>query len=238
MEGGIGSEIYIGSTRYTVVGKLEKKGKGLGMDDEDNGIVVPVGSYIRQFGNEWGYDAILVSAYNENELDDLEAETRQRLRITRNLDPGEKDNFGINRQDTQLKEYEKATGLLWGFVIGIGALSLLVGGIGVMNIMLISVTERTREIGLRKAVGAKRAYITLQFLLEALTVCWIGGVVGIALGIGISWGISLLTPVPFALNINSIYIGFIFTTSVGLFFGIYPAIKASMKDPVVALRYE
>ncbi len=238
---GIGKSIKLNSMNYKVIGYFEKMGQmniGFNRDDDDFTVFIPMSTYFRQFGRSRGYDQILVAAATEEDLDPLEGELRMLLRRVRKVPPGEPDNFGINRMSYLLDEYNKATRTLWAFVIGIAGLSLLVGGIGVMNIMLISVTERTKEIGLRKAVGAKRSYVLFQFLLEALIVCWLGGAVGIFLGTGFTWIVSLVTPVPFALSQNSIYLGFIFTSSVGLFFGIYPAAKAARLDPVVALRYE
>ncbi len=198
-EDGIGKSVKIGTMSYTVLGKLKKAGQmsmGFDPNSDDNVIFIPISTFFRQFGKAGGFDQILVSAYEEKDLDLLEEETRNILRRVRNRTPMDSDNFGINRQDYLLDQYNESTKKLWYFIIGIAALSLLVGGIGVMNIMLISVTERTREIGLRKALGAKRIYILLQFLLEALIVCWVGGTVGVILGIGITWSISLFTPVP------------------------------------------
>ena len=238
---GIGQNIKIGSMNYRVLGYFDKIGKmsfGFNNDDDDFKVYVPLNTFFKQYGRSGGYGQILVSARIEDDLDALESELTNVLRRVRKVPVKDPNNFGVNRQSYLLEEYEKSTRTLWTFIIGIVGLSLLVGGIGVMNIMLISVTERTKEIGLRKAVGARRSYVLFQFLLEALVVCWLGGIIGISLGTGFTWAVSMLTPVPFALSINSIYLGFFFTSGIGIFFGLYPAAKAAYLDPVDALRYE
>ncbi|MFP4459440.1 MAG: ABC transporter permease [Candidatus Zixiibacteriota bacterium] len=239
-EVGIGKSIKIEDRHYKVIGYLKKMGRGLfafGSDD-DGTVYLPINTYKRHLDRDKYYNSIMVASYREEELGLLEEEIEMRLRFARGLKPSEHNNFGINKQEQIMQQYKETTRTLWAFIIGIGALSLLVAGIGVMNIMLISVSERTMEIGLRKAIGAKKYHILSQFLLEALIICWLGGFIGIVSGITITWLVSLFTPVPFALHYNAIYIGFGFTSIIGLFFGIFPAMRAAAKDPVDALRYE
>ena len=137
-----------------------------------------------------------------------------------------------------LDMYASQTKNIYLAMVLIGALSLLVGGVGVMNIMLVSVTERTREIGVRKALGARRRDILTQFLIEALVLCWVGGVIGIMLGFLLPFLVSVATEFPFAFSVKAVAVGFLFTTGVAIFFGMYPAAKAAKKDPIYALRYE
>ena len=181
----------------------------------------------------------MVAAKNSQELDELREELRSAMRGIRKVKPGEDDNFAINSQDMLLDEYNKITRILWSAILAIAGLSLLVGGIGVMNIMLITVTERTREIGVRKALGATRTHILTQFLLEALTQCWLGGTLGFIAGVTVPYLISkVISQVPFALSLGAAAVAIGFTTLVGISFGLYPAMKAAKLSPVDALRYE
>ncbi len=232
--------VEISGIPFRVIGVIEKQGNLMtnmsGMAADYNAYI-PLPAANKIFGRWRGF-TIMVSAPSEDLIDDLEQECRMALRAVRNLKPADSDNFGINKQDFFLQEFRNATKYLWAALIGIAALSLLVGGIGVMNIMLISVTERTREIGVRKALGAKRRNILLQFLLEALIVCWSGGVIGALIGFFMSALIAALSPLVFVFSLPAVGLGFAFTSGIGVFFGLYPAIKAAHKSPVEALRYE
>src|SRR5687767_2003042 len=165
-------------------------------------------------------------------------ETMIALRIERRLKPAERDYFGVFSSDTFLKIYEQATQGIFAVLVGVVGLSLVVGGIVIMNIMLMVVTERTREIGLRKALGARRSDITTQILTESVVLSVFGGIVGTLLGALIAIGISRLTPVPAAVQLWSVVLGITITALVGLFFGLYPAMRASRLDPIEALRRE
>lgn len=236
----INKYIDIYQVPFRVVGVIEKQGN---LMTNMSGIAADYKAFIpktvadKLFGR-WRGIKIMVSAPSEDLVNDLEQEARMALRVVRGLKPDEPDNFGINKQDFFLQEFRNATKYLWAALIGIAGLSLLVGGIGVMNIMLISVTERTREIGVRKALGAKRKNILLQFLLEALIVCWTGGVFGATIGFFIAAIVAAVSPLVFVFSWPAVAFGFAFTSMVGIFFGLYPAIKAAQKSPVEALRYE
>ncbi len=225
---------------FRVIGVVEKQGNFISnMSDlaADYKVFIPLPVSTKMFG-KWRGLNIMVSAPTEDMLEPVEDECRMVLRAVRGLKPGAEDNFGINSQDFILKNFRDATKYMWAALVGIGALSLLVGGIGVMNIMLITVTERTREIGVRKALGAKRLSILLQFLLEALIVCWIGGAIGAVLGFLVTGVIAAVSPLIFVFSGIAVGLGFAFTSIIGVFFGLYPAVKAARKSPVEALRYE
>ena len=156
----------------------------------------------------------------------------------RHVAPGQPDNFLYNRQDQFLKLYQGLTGALYGVAIGVGLITLVVGGIGIMNIMLVSVHERTREIGVRRALGARRRTILAQFMLEASLVAALGGAVGTALGLGVAQLVATVTPLPAAVTPSAVALGLAFSAAVGLLFGSWPAWRAAHLDPVEALRYE
>ncbi|KAA3615113.1 MAG: FtsX-like permease family protein [Calditrichaeota bacterium] len=232
----VGNRIKIDGLKYRVVGVLEKQGEFFGQSN-DNFAVVPIGTFRNAFGQHRGLQ-IAVLTENADNMEDMKEELRGILRKVRKVKPGEKDNFSINEQTQLTGLYENATKTLYAIIIVIGAISLLVGGIGITNIMLVSVTERTREIGLRKAVGAKRKNVLSQFLLESVAISSIGGFIGI--GAGIFFG-SLILSVMSAeggVAFSSIAVGFIFSTLVGIISGFYPAYKAANMNPIDSLRYE
>lgn len=225
----IGKKFSIGGTRYTVIGVLKKRGSLFGMD-QDNTVVIPVTSAQRQFGVT-NVNAIYLSALHANQVNLVKKRAKETLlkRLT-------EDDFTVQSQEQTLDTINNITGILTAALGGIAAISLIVGGIGVMNIMLVSVTERTKEIGLRKALGAKRNDILSQFLLEAVILSLGGGIIGILLGLGASYimaqfFISEVTP-------WSVVLAFFFSVAVGVIFGMAPAIRASRLSPIEALRYE
>lgn len=225
----IGKRLSIGGTRYTVIGVLKKRGSLFGID-QDNTVVIPVTSAQRQFGVT-NVNAIYLSAIRSNQVDLV----KQRAKVTL-LKRLTENDFTVQSQEQTLATINNITGILTIALGGIAAISLVVGGIGVMNIMLVSVTERTKEIGLRKALGAKRNDILSQFLLEAVILSLGGGVIGILLGLGASYimakfFISEVTP-------WSVILAFFFSVAVGVIFGMAPAIRASRLSPIEALRYE
>jgi putative ABC transport system permease protein len=235
-ESAVGKRIKIGGWPFRVVGVASKKGQMFDFD-LDNQAMIPAGALLKAFGHRRSV-SIEVQAPSEDSMSRTMDEATASLRRSRKLRPGEPDDFGIISQSTLMEIYHNLTRVAYIVMVGVGGLSLLVGGIGIMNIMLVSVTERTREIGVRKALGAARRDIRWQFLIEALTLSAAGGGLGILLGFGIAVLIGALTPLPQAVTWWSVLLGTGFSSTVGLFFGFYPANRAALLDPIVALRYE
>jgi len=165
-------------------------------------------------------------------------EIRIALRRSRRVLPGEPDDFALNTADQLISQFKQLTGAIFAAMVGIGGLSLLVGGIGIMNIMLVSVTERTREIGIRKALGARRSDIRYQFLAEAVLLCLVGGALGVSLGLGLAGLIAKVSPLDAAVTPGTVVLGLAFSSAVGIGFGLLPAIRAARLNPVDALWYE
>ncbi len=228
--------IRIAGTHFRVVGVSAKKGSIFGQSQDDF-VVIPLGAFDKIFGSRTGLsvtvrprDPALIKAA----MDDATVA----LRIERRLKANERDNFGLFTSDTILDIYHTATRGIFAVLVGVVALSLVVGGIVIMNIMLMVVTERTKEIGLRKALGARRRDITWQILTESVTLSTMGGIVGTVLGFGVAMVIASLSPLPAAVEFWSIALGIGITAVVGLFFGLYPAMQAAALDPIEALRRE
>ncbi len=232
----IGKEVRIDGDTYTIVGVAKKQGSALG-NSRDNWVGIPFRAFQKAYGSEqslriWG------KANGPERLDQTMDEVRQIMRGRRHLAYGAKDDFHIDTNQSFLTLWAGISSAFFGVTIAIASVSLVVGGIVIMNIMLVSVTERTREIGLRKSLGARRHDILVQFLIESSTIAAVGGIVGVVTGVLIAKFLSLVTPLPSAIKLWAIMAGLIVSTGVGLFFGIYPASKASRLDPVVALRSE
>jgi len=181
---------------------------------------------------------IQVKAKNPDLIPMLEDQLVEVMRRARSIEAGRPNDFSINQQSQLMDTYNQLTQTLYVVLVGIGSIALLVGGIGIMNIMLVSVTERTREIGIRKAVGAKRRVIMWQFLLESMFISGIGVTIGIFVSIGISLLVKSVSPIPVNISTWVLFLGIGFTATIGIFFGLYPASKASRLDPITALRYE
>ncbi|MEY4635985.1 MAG: Macrolide export ATP-binding/permease protein MacB [Acidobacteriota bacterium] len=228
--------IRVAGVPFTVVGVSKKKGAAFGQS-LDEFVVIPLGSFQKLFGARQSLQ-IMIKPRDATLAAIAKDETRVALRIERGLKPAEPDNFGIVASDSVLGIFQQATAGIAVLLVGIVGLSLLVGGIVIMNIMLMVVSERTREIGLRKALGAKRRDIMSQVLTESITLSLVGGIVGIALGALFSTIISALTPVPSAVELWSVALGVTITALVGLVFGYYPARRAAALDPIEALRRE
>ena len=229
--------VKIGPLHYRVVGVSKKKGSFLG-NSQDNFAVVPYGMFRKMFGSRPFGMQLLVRPKTPEVTRTAMDEATVAMRIERRLRPKEPDNFGMFSSDTLLGIYQTATAGIFAILVGVVSLSLVVGGIVIMNIMLMVVSERTREIGLRKALGARRRDIMYQILTESVTLSTFGGVVGIMLGFGLAQIISKLTPLPAAVQVWSVVMGIGITALVGLFFGLYPAMRAAKLDPIEALRRE
>jgi putative ABC transport system permease protein len=243
-QGLVGETVRIEGQPFRVIGVLESKG-GSGFGNQDDRVLIPFTTaqarLIRR-SNRDQVDLLTVQAINARSVAQAREEIAQILR-TRHRTAIAEDDFTILTQQDFLNTAETITGVLTLFLGGIAAISLLVGGIGIMNIMLVSVTERTREIGLRKALGARRADIMVQFLTESSLLSMLGGLIGIGLGATISYVVSRIaeaqgTPLQPAIGLDTVLLATLFSTAVGLFFGIYPANRAASLEPVEALRYE
>ena len=236
----LGKEIYIDIYPATVIGVMEKKGQSLGMDF-DNVVYIPFSSAVALFGrNAADKVQIRLQATNPESVEQVKDGIVRLLRQRHRIPDAEPDDFEIQTQDEILNTVNKILGSVTAVVGGVVGIALLVGGIGIMNIMLVSVTERTREIGVRKAVGARRQDVLVQFLIEAVTLSLIGGAIGLALGYGLGAIAAKAIPgfPPAHVPLWAVAIAFGFSAGVGIFFGIYPAAKASRLDPIEALRYE
>ena len=228
--------IRVGGIPFSVVGVSTPKGAFFG-NSQDAFVVIPLGAFERLYGARPAL-TVTVQPSSPAVLPIAMDEATVALRVARRLDATEPDNFGLFTSDTLLRLYEQATAGIFAVLVGIVALSLVVGGIVIMNIMLMVVTERTREIGLRKALGARRRDIMSQVLTESVTLSTLGGLVGIALGFVLAQGIAAVSPLPAALELWSIVLGIAVTAGVGLFFGAYPASRAAQLDPIDALGRE
>jgi len=233
----LGKIVRISGTKFKVVGTIERMGTSTFGQSKDNKAVIPITTYEDVFGGERSV-YLTVQAIDVQHMEEAKEQVTGVLRQIRKIQPGKNNDFEIWSNDSLVDSFNKtATMIQLGGVV-IGMISLLVGSIGVMNIMLVTVTERTREIGVRKAVGAKRRIILLQFLSESIFLSLIGGFIGIMLGFFLALLVSSIFDIPFAIPIWAVVSAFGVTTVVGLFAGIYPAAKASKLDPIVALRYE
>jgi putative ABC transport system permease protein len=232
----LGKFIKIGPQNFQVIGVAQKKGSFLG-NNQDAFVLIPITTFNKLFSQKL-FLRILVKASAEAGMEKTQDEVRMILRNRRHVPYTEPDNFGIMTPEMLMDLYKKFTATAFLAMIGISSIALVIGGIVIMNIMLVSVTERTKEVGIRKALGAKRRDILWQFLVEAITVAGVGGLIGILLGTAISKIVSSSTPLPSAVEPWSVVSGLLISTSVGVFFGIYPAMKAAKLDPIEALRYE
>ena len=233
----VGKEMVVDGHTFEVLGTLEKFKGFLGDNPDDNDIFIPYWTYKKIYPDAKDH-FLSVLAYRGSTAQ-AEDEVRGLLRRRRHVKLSEPDNFGISTAESLISDFRAIIGTVALVMVVISSIGLLVGGIGVMNIMLVSVTERTREIGVRKAIGARRRDIIWQFLLEAIVLTGSGGLLGIAVGWMLSLMIRLLVPgLPSTVPLWSVVAGFAVATSIGLFFGLWPAMKAARLDPIVALRYE
>jgi putative ABC transport system permease protein len=232
----IDKTMKIAGINFRIVGVSEQKGSFFG-NSQDNFAVIPLGAYQRLFGARQSLQ-LMVKPVTTDDMTTAMDDATVALRVARRLKPSEPDNFGIFTSETILNIYRQVTSGIFAVLVGIVALSLVVGGIVIMNIMLMVVSERTREIGLRKALGAKRKDIMTQVLTESITLSTFGGLIGIGLGSLAATAIAAFTPLPARLEMWSVVLGIGITAAVGLFFGAYPASRAAALDPIEALRRE
>lgn len=232
----IGKEIRVGRHRFLIVGVLKKRGSVLGQS-QDNVVCVPVSTYAKLFGTRDGME-FNIRAKSAEVMDAATEEATLIMKLRRGLNPWDEPDFNVYTSEMLYTLYQNLTKGIYGLTVGIVAISLLVGGIVIMNIMFVSVTERTREIGIRRALGARRHDVVMQFLAESVALAAAGGVIGVALGSIVALTLHAATPLPATIRPWSVLLGLLLASAVGLFFGIYPAARASKLVPVEALRHE
>jgi putative ABC transport system permease protein len=233
----LGKEIRVGPEAFTVVGVLAKRGQMFGQS-RDNFVGLPITTLMKFFRYDKDRMEIITAPREQDTLGETIEQIRNVLRQRRKVPYGKPDDFSIMTQDSMVDLYNQLTGAAYLVMIVISSIGLLVGGIGVMNIMLVSVKERTREIGIRKAIGARAGDIMKQFLIEAIFLTGTGGLIGVFVGFGIALIVKAATPLPATVSLWSVVLGLSVSGAIGLFFGIFPAQKAAHMDPIVALRYE
>ncbi len=242
----IGKPVHVNGVPFRVVGELEPKGRSL-FGNPDEFITIPYTALTKYFppppdapfyvpkAGRYYLNAVAITPERTAAAVD---QIRELLRVRRGLKPGQPDDFAVLTEDSLTDLYNQLTGATYAVMLLISSIALIVGGIGVMNIMLVAVTERTREIGLRKAMGATRASILQQFLFEAAMLTGFGGVIGVAIGAGVGQLVRAISPLPAHTPLWAVVVAFVFAVVVGVFFGLYPAVRASRLDPVEALRFE
>ncbi len=230
----VGKTIQVEGNPYEVVGVAKTLGSVFGQS-QDNFVMIPIESYFKTYGSRNGI-RLVAKAIDQQHLMSAQDETRMLLRAYRGLKPGQDDNFSLFASEAFVSLWERLTGTIAGMAIGIVSVFMIVGGIVIMNIMLVVVTERTREIGLRKSLGARRRDILNQFLVESSFLAGLGGLAGVFLAWIAAMAVSATTPIPMALPWTSVFLGVGLSAVVGLFFGIYPARQAARLDPIQALR--
>lgn len=234
----VGAEIRVKNIPFRVIGVLNGKGSGAMGNDQDDMVIIPYTTAMERVDGIDYLRMLYVVAKDENGIDRLQSDIENLLRVRHGIKDTNLDDFNIQNMNSIMETMEETTGTLTLFLGAVAAISLVVGGIGIMNIMLVSVTERTREIGIRKALGATYFVIVTQFLIEAVVISLMGGLIGIALGIGASKLISLASGMSTVISVPTIVLSFAFSMAIGLVFGIYPARKAAKLNPIDALHYE
>ena len=233
----VGERLKINGISYSIVGLLESKGASLG-GDQDNFAIIPITTGLNRFGRYHRSLDILVQARDQASYDDTVEEVRGLMRVIRKVPPGAEDDFEILSNDSMIASFNSFTLAVRVGVSLVSSIALLAAGVGIMNIMLVSVTERTREIGIRRAIGAKKRNIMTQFIMEAVVICEVGGIIGVVLGILGGNATAYLLKLPPVIPVDWIIIGLFICSVVGVVFGTYPAYKAANLDPIESLRYE
>ena len=234
----VGETIRVGNMPCSVVGTLAAKGQSAFGSDQDNTVVMPLRTYLRRIAGNTRISTISVSANTADDLAAVQANMIDILRDTRRVGENDDDDFTVRDLTQIASTMSSTTSLMTGLLGAVAAVSLLVGGIGIMNIMLVSVAERTREIGIRLAIGALANQVLTQFLVEAVVLCLLGGLIGIALGLGLAYAGAQFLQVPFMVNTGVVIGAFGFSGLIGLIFGFFPARRAANLDPIEALRHE
>ena len=234
----VGAEIRVKNIPFRIIGVLNSKGSGAMGNDQDDMVIIPYTTAMERVEGVDYLRMIYVVGKDENGIDRLQSDIENLLRVRHGIKDTNLDDFNIQNMNSIMETMEETTGTLTLFLGAVAAISLVVGGIGIMNIMLVSVTERTREIGVRKALGATYSVIVTQFLIEAVVISLMGGIIGIVLGIGSSKLIGMASGMSTVISIPTIGMSFAFSMAIGLIFGIYPARKAAKLNPIDALHYE
>ena len=234
----VGAEIRVKNIPFRIIGVLNSKGSGAMGNDQDDMVIIPYTTAMERVEGIDYLRMIYVVGKDENGIDRLQSDIENLLRVRHGIKDTNLDDFNIQNMNSIMETMEETTGTLTVFLGAVAAISLVVGGIGIMNIMLVSVTERTREIGVRKALGATYSVIVTQFLIEAVVISLMGGIIGIILGIGSSKLIGMASGMSTVISVPTIVMSFAFSMAIGLIFGIYPARKAAKLNPIDALHYE
>jgi putative ABC transport system permease protein len=234
----IGEKIRLDSVSCQVIGVLSEKGQSSFGQDQDDTVLMPIRTVQRRFAGKTDVNSIYLSAEDGADTAKIKRDVTFLMRERRHITANEDDNFRVNDMAEMVATMTSTTKVLTGLLAAVAAVSLLVGGIGIMNIMLVSVTERTREIGIRLAIGAEEGQVLMQFLVEAVVLSLFGGLIGVALGLGLSGAASLGLGVPFVLDPKIVTLAFVFSAAVGVGFGYFPARRAAHLDPIEALRHE
>lgn len=234
----VGAEIRVKNIPFRIIGVLNSKGSGAMGNDQDDMVIIPYTTAMERVEGIDYLRMIYVVGKDENGIDRLQSDIENLLRVRHGIKDTNLDDFNIQNMNSIMETMEETTGTLTLFLGAVAAISLVVGGIGIMNIMLVSVTERTREIGVRKALGATYSVIVTQFLIEAVVISLMGGIIGIILGIGSSKLIGMVSGMSTVISVPTIVMSFAFSMAIGLIFGIYPARKAAKLNPIDALHYE
>ena len=237
-DSGLSKRMRVGTISCDVIGVLASKGQGAFGNDQDNTVVMPLRTYQRRLAGNTRIPTIYISAATAEDIPAVTANAEQILREVRRVGPDKDDTFTVRDMSQIISTMTSTSTLLTGLLSAVAGVSLLVGGIGIMNIMLVSVTERTREIGIRLAIGALERQVLTQFLVEALVLALLGGVIGIMLGLALAGTAGYFLAIPFVPSLSIIVLAFLFSGAIGLGFGFFPARRAARLDPIDALRHE